>query len=220
MIIEIIFFLIRKTIGLVIDWIWVREVKGIENIPLSGPAIIAFNHESYFDFLCFTSISPRNIHYLSAEKFFTHKLWRILMTFTGQIQVKRQTKDKREVHNLVFDHLSSGKIIGIFPEGTRAPTKEEMLKAFSGVAKYAFKGGVPVIPVGLKGTYDVMSRHDKKPKFIKVVNINIGEPIKLDKFRDIKLNTRAYELLTGKIMLKIAELSGKPYRHYNGPFDI
>ena len=63
-------YLILKTL---IKNIWIAEVEGLENIPNSGPAIIASNHESYFDFLCFSAICPRPVTYLAAEVFF--KKW-------------------------------------------------------------------------------------------------------------------------------------------------
>ena len=142
------------------------------------------------------------------------------MKMTGQIEVKRTEKDKSVVHTLVLGHLGAGKVIGIFPEGTRALAKEEMLKAFTGVAKYAINGGVPIVPVGLYGTFDIMSRHDKVPKFKKFVLINVGEPVYLDKFHNRDLKREDYQLITDKIMLRISSLSGKPYPHYSGTLDF
>lgn len=209
--VSIIYFLIRKILSPLVCLIWIKELSGIRNIPRYGPAIVAFNHESYFDFLCFIAVCPRNIHYLSAEKFFNSKVWRVLMFATGQIKVDRKSKDKRVVHNLVHEHLDAGKLIGIFPEGTRAPDKQKMLFAFTGVAKYAIKKQVPVVPVGISGTFDVMSRHDRKPRFKKIVRINIGEPVDLTLYLRYKMNKKAYRVITDKIMRRISILAGKPY---------
>jgi 1-acyl-sn-glycerol-3-phosphate acyltransferase len=194
-----------------VRFIWIKEVRGIQNIPRTGPAIVAFNHQSYFDFLCFIAICPRNIHFLAAEKFFTHPLWSVLMKATGQIRVNRTAKDKRAVHNMIYEHLDNGKLVGIFPEGTRAPDKEKMLLAFTGVAKYAIKKRVPVIPVGLRGTFDVMSRHDTKPHFLKIVSIIIGAPVDLKIYLEHKMNKLAYRVITNRIMFTISALSEKPY---------
>ncbi|MFM2357394.1 MAG: hypothetical protein RJA61_131 [Candidatus Parcubacteria bacterium] len=207
---DTLYFITRKSLGLLVRLIWVKKVTGIENIPKKGPAIIAFNHESYFDFICFIAVSPRNVYYLAAEKFFINPFWKILMYATGQIRVNRTKKDKRNVHDLVSLHLNEGKIIGIFPEGTRAPSKDIMLKAFSGVAKYTIKEKVPVIPVGLKGAFDVMSRFDKIPKLTKKVEINIGKPVNFNHYH-IKFNHKGYIIFTDKIMNEISKLSQKPY---------
>lgn len=207
------FWMIRKTLGFLIKLIWVKKVTGLHNFPKVGPVVIAFNHQSYFDFLCFLAVAPRNVHFLAAEKFFTSNLWRPLMKITGQIPVSRTSHDKTVVHNTVHEHLMIGKAIGIFPEGTRSPHKEEMLFAFPGVAKYAIKAKVPVIPVGIKGAFEVMSRHDKRPRFTKIVEIHIGEPIHFTHYHDIELNQETYQELTHQIMLKVSGLCGKKYVH-------
>lgn len=211
LLLSVFYFLLRKIFGPIVRLIWIKSVRGIHYIPKQGPAIIVFNHESYFDFLCFIAVSPRNIHFLAAEKFFEHPIWRFIMKSTGQIKVDRTVKDKRGVHNLVYAHLHMGKLIGIFPEGTRAPDKEKMLRAFTGVAKYAIKKKVSVIPVGIYGTFDVMSRHDKAPKFKKIVTLHIGPPIDLRLYLQHKMNAVAYRVITDKIMRQIAILSGKQY---------
>ncbi len=211
--------LLKATLGTLIRLIWVKKVEGIENIPKDGPVIIAFNHQSIFDFLCFISVSPRHIHYLSAEKFFSHFIWTPLVKMTGQIKVDRTSHDKRILHNTIHKYLDHDKMVGIFPEGTRSPFEEEMLFAFTGVAKYAIRGQVPVVPVGIKGTYEVMSRHDKKPKFKKVVTFHIGEPMYFEEYRKSKLNKKAFRVLTDKIVMEISKLCGKCYPHY-GKFKI
>jgi 1-acyl-sn-glycerol-3-phosphate acyltransferase len=207
------YFFIQLTLGTLVRLIWVKKVEGIENMPKEGPLIIAFNHQSFFDFLCFVSVSPRKVHFLSAEKFFNHPLWAPLVRMTGQIKVERKKHDKRDLHNLIYQHLEYGKVIGIFPEGTRSPHEIEMLYAFTGVAKYAIRGKVPVLPVGIKGTYEIMAKHDKKPKFRKIVTIHVGKPMYFSEYTHTKMNKKAFRVLTDKIMIEIARLSEKNYSH-------
>jgi 1-acyl-sn-glycerol-3-phosphate acyltransferase len=204
---------IKLTLGTLVRTIWVRKVEGIENIPKTGAVIVAFNHQSYFDFLCFVSVSPRKIHFLSAEKFFSHPLWGPLVRLTGQIKVERESHDKGNLDEIILKHLEHGKMVGIFPEGTRSPHEKEMLQAFSGVAKYALRGSVPVLPVGIKGTYEVMAKHDKKPKFKKIVTIHIGTPMHFTEYSQSKMDRKTFQTLTDKVMLQIAALSGKNYSH-------
>lgn len=206
--------MLKLTVGTLIRSIWVKKVEGMDNIPKEGPVIVAFNHQSIFDFLCFISVSPRHIHYISAEKFFSHFLWTPLVKMTGQIKVERGKRDKRALHAAVHKCLNHNKMVGIFPEGTRSPSKEEMLFAFTGVAKYAIRGQAPVVPVGIKGTYEVMAKHDKKPKFKKVVTIHVGEPMRFEEYRKSKLNKKAFRVLTDKVIMEIAKLSSKKYSHY------
>ncbi len=208
---QISYLLIRLTLGTLVRLIWVKRVEGIENVPKTGAVIVAFNHQSFFDFLCFISISPRKIHFLAAEKFFTNPFWYPLVKLTGQIKVDRKMHGKEDLHETILKHLENGKMIGIFPEGTRSPHEKEMLQAFTGVAKYAVRGEVPVLPVGIKGTYDIMAKHDKRPKFKKIVTIHIGKPMHFTEYHHSKLNEKTFRVLTDKIMLEIAGLSGKNY---------
>ncbi|OIO30598.1 hypothetical protein AUJ77_02205 [Candidatus Nomurabacteria bacterium CG1_02_43_90] len=209
------YFLIRFFLGPIVRLIWVKKITGFKNIPKEGPVIVAFNHQSYFDFICFIAVSPRNIHYLSAEKFFDNALWRFALSVTGQIPVYRKSKDKRVLHRMVYDHLDQNKMIGIFPEGTRAPDSSIMLRAYPGVAMYAIKKRVPIVPVGITGAFEVLSRHENFPKLKKIVTINIGNPVYFKEYHSVKLNRRAHGILADKIMIEISKLSGKIYPFHN-----
>lgn len=207
------YWFIKVTLGTLVRIVWVKEVHNIENMPKSGSLIVALNHQSFFDFLCFISISPRKIHFLSAEKFFSHILWGPLVRLTSQIKVDRLNHDKSEVHKIVYEHLEYGKVIAIFPEGTRSPHPNDMLPAFTGVAEFALRAGVPVLPVGIKGAYDVMAKHDKKPKFKKIVTIHVGEPMHFLEYNKSKLDKDTFRNVTNKIMIEISKLSGRNYNH-------
>lgn len=216
--IDTVYWFIRKTVGTAISAIWIKKVFGKQNIPKKGSAILAFNHQSYFDFLCFASISPRNIYFLSAEKFFAHPIWKHVMKYTGQIKVDRISGNKNDTHQSVYDHLTRGNLIGIFPEGTRSPHEKDMLRAFVGIAKYSISQKTPIIPVGIRGTYNVLSKSQKRLKFKKVVEFHIGEPMHFPDYHDkAEINQKDYAEITHKVMLKIAELSGKSYSH--NPYD-
>ena len=66
---------LRGLFGPIVKVIWIKEVVGMEYIPKNGPVIVAFNHQSYLDFLAFIAVCPRLVHFLSAEKFFSHLFW-------------------------------------------------------------------------------------------------------------------------------------------------
>lgn len=212
-------YILKKIVKPIFKFLWIKDIKGLENIPKKGAYIFAFNHQSFFDFLIFTAISPRNIHFLAAEKFYNHKLWRPLMILTGQIKVDRTSHDKSDVHENVKIHLEKGKLLGIFPEGTRSPHIDEMLPAFTGIAKYALKHKVHVIPVGLRGMHEILPKDGKKISFKKCSEIHVGEPIDLTEHWECDADTGICELVTDKIMSKIEILSGKKYNHYKNKND-
>lgn len=205
--------IVRLFLRPIIKTLWIKEVSGMENLPAEGPVIVAFNHQSYLDFLSFATICPRPIHFITAEKLFSHTFFGPLVRLAGQIKVERRSQEKNCLHDAVDWHLNSGKVVGIFPEGTRSHDSVEMLHAFTGVAKYAVKGKVPVIPVGIKGAYEVMSRHDKIPKLKKTISIHVGRPIHFIEHHDKEVDEPTYRQLTDKIMLEISHLSGKKYNH-------
>jgi 1-acyl-sn-glycerol-3-phosphate acyltransferase len=204
----------RSFIGPIIRLLFIKKVTGLANIPSKGPAILAFNHQSFFDFISFAAIAPRNVHFLAAEKFFERWPWFFLMSITGQIKVNRRSTDKSTMHNDIKNHISKGKLIGIFPEGTRSPHEMEMLKAFTGVAKFCLKYHVPVVPIGISGTYSIMSKHDKLFRLKKIVRIDVGHPLYFHEYHDLHENEVICRQITENVMREIEKLSGKKYSHY------
>jgi len=200
-----IYWFLKFVFGPIIRLIWIKKVKGLENIPRRGGCIIAANHSSYFDFICLTAVVPRRIHFLAAEKFYESKFWWPIVKLTGQIKVARQIHDKKEVYEKVYSILKKGGIIGIFPEGTRSPDGK-IGKTYTGVAKFATMAKVPVVPVGINGTYIIMSRYDKRPKFIKRTKIIIGKPIYFDEHKK-ESTEQDFRTITDKIMAEVSELS-------------
>lgn len=188
--------------------IWIRKVEGLNNIPKSGACIIAANHSSFFDFISFIAVSPRKVYYLAAEKFFKWRMWRFLVKATGQIKVERESHDKDAVYNIAFSLLEQGKILGVFPEGTRS-IDGEMHKAFTGVAKFALMAKVPVIPVGIKGTYDILPRQKRYPRFKKIIELKVGEPMVFSEYYGKENDENVLREITDRIMEKIAELADK-----------
>lgn len=185
----------------IVRLLWLGEVSGKENIPNKGSFIIAANHNSYLDFFLLPVVIPRRVYFLAGEVFFQKKLWIPLVKLTGQIKVDRNSKNKSDVYKQVNDLFANGGVLGIFPEGTRSRSGK-MQKAYSGVAKFSYKYNIPVIPIGITGTYDAMSPHMKLPRAKKCI-IKIGVPI-LIKGED-------YEKETANIMKRIARLSGQSY---------
>lgn len=194
---------LKTLLGPLIQKIWIKEVSGVENIPLNGQAIVASNHESYLDFICFMAICPRKVHYIAAEKFYNSLLWRPLMYLTGQIKLDRSRPGK-STFKIVLSALQCGKVIGIFPEGTRSNGK--LLAALPGCAWLALKAGIPVIPVGVSGTFEIMPRHAKIPKFKKKVKIKIGKPLLFTQYHAVKHSATDLEAITAEIMSEITRL--------------
>ena len=203
------YWALKHTVAPVIRAVWIGSVEGLENVPPEGPLIVASNHESLMDFLCFASVCPRNVHFLAGERFFERPLWRWLMVSLGQIRLDRHSQNHLEAHRLAASALRQGLVVGIFPGGTRAPDGQR-LPAQVGVARLAHWARAPVLPVGISGTFEILHRHRRWPALARR-HIRIGVPMVFPEFAEPRLGEDRYRYFTDRIMVRIAALTGKMY---------
>tara|TARA_Y100000768_G_C23859307_1_gene624901 strand:+ start:90 stop:884 length:795 start_codon:yes stop_codon:yes gene_type:complete len=152
---------------------------GIEKIPKKGPVIIIGNHISNIDPIVKIMGIGRPVHYLAKEGHFTKEPNRTIMRATGQIETFRDT-GAHDALARAADVLNSGLCLGLFPEGTRSRNDEApfLQKGKTGVARLSASfPDVPVLPMALIGTREVMKPGDNVIRFWKKINVNIDEPI-------------------------------------------
>jgi 1-acyl-sn-glycerol-3-phosphate acyltransferase len=136
--------------------LWGRlEVEGTDNVPPSGPLIIASNHDSYWDpvVVGIAAIKHRQIRALSKSSLWKVKGLNRVLDGMGQIPVVRGTKDT-DALDRAMSELREGACVGIFPEGTRSLGRT--LRARSGIGRMA--AAVPeavVVCAAVSGTTDV-----------------------------------------------------------------
>ncbi|PNH79359.1 MULTISPECIES: 1-acyl-sn-glycerol-3-phosphate acyltransferase [Arthrobacter] len=187
-------------------------VIGLENVPKSGPFIVAPNHLSFLDSVIVQALMPRPVAFFAKAEYFTTKgiKGRVMKSFfeaVGSIPVERgEQAASVQALKTLLDILEDGRGIGIYPEGTRS--RDGILyRGRTGVGWLALTTGAPVIPVGLIGTEKLQpaGRNAVKPQhFI----MKVGEPIYFDKTGpDHSLPARRQ--VTDRIMDAIAELSGQ-----------
>jgi len=194
-----VYWILKFIFSPIIKLVWVKEIEGLENIPFSGAFLIAANHASYLDFLILPAVFKRRIYFLAAEKFFTHPSWAVLMKLTNQIRVDRFSNDKADTYEKALKILAQGKILCIFPEGTRSEDGK-LKKAYPGVIKLASIANVSILPVGLTGTYELLSRQMRFPKlkkncFIKISQIQKAPAANLEDIKDSEYLKRETSLL-------------------------
>lgn len=164
------------------------EFEGIENIPASGPAIVVFNHRSYFDPTVMALViakAGRNVRGLGKKEVFDVPIVGRLMKASGGIRVDRGTGSDEPLEAAIAA-VEAGELLMIAPEGTipRGPAFfDPVLKGRWGAARIAAATGAPVIPVGLWGTEKVWPRSSRLPKFSltdrPLVTAVVGKPVKL-----------------------------------------
>ncbi|MDQ8706381.1 lysophospholipid acyltransferase family protein [Streptomyces sp. LHD-70] len=155
------------------------DLKGAENIPRTGGAVLVSNHISYMDFIfagLATRPQKRLVRFMAKDSVFRHKVSGPLMRGMKHIPVDRNQGEAAYAHAL--DSLRSGQIVGVFPEATISPSFT--LKSFkSGAARMAQEAGVPLIPVALWGTQRLWTKG--RPRNFKrshiPVTIRVGEPV-------------------------------------------
>ena len=161
--------------GWFLDHIWWNTtVLGAENVPSTGPVIVASNHIGVVDGPVLHGAIPRGSHIIVKQEFFDSKLG-FLMDWAGQIPVDRSSGRAALVVEL--EMLKEGRVVGIFPEGTRGTGDVQSVRA--GVAWLALNSGAPLVPAACLGTRPAGARVGHVPKPRAHLHVVFGEPLTL-----------------------------------------
>lgn len=151
------------------------EVRGADNWPHRGPAVLASNHASNFDPLLVGITFRGQIRWMAKSELMQAPLLGWLLDRVGTFAVRRGESD-REAIRMARQLLREGWVVGMFPEGTRQ-RNGELGEAQAGVGLLALEPGVPVIPVRVRGHEHIISGgrlHRAK------ITVSIGEPVDLE----------------------------------------
>ena len=187
------------------------KVEGRENVPRRGPVILASNHRSFLDSFFIPLVMRRRVTFVAKAEYFDDAKTAWFFRSCGQIPIRREGGSASErALSSATDVLHSGKVFGIYPEGTR--TRDGMLhRGHTGVARLAMGCNVPIIPVGLVGTDEVQPIDSRLPKLFRHVTIRFGEPIDPARYSGREHDRMALRELTDEVMYEINELSGYVY---------
>lgn len=192
------------------------RVEGRRNVPRSGPVILASNHQSFIDSIFLPMSVRRRVTFVAKAEYF--ETWKTAWFFgaLGMIPLKREGGSASErALAAARDVLSSGGVLGIYPEGTRSPDGR-LYKGHTGVARLAVQCQATVIPVAQFGTAEIQPIGAMRPRFMRPVRVKLGEPIRFPVPEpDRALSAEELRRLTDQVMHAIAELSGQEYvPHY------
>lgn len=124
------------------------RLTGVENVPATGPVIMASNHIGVADGPMLAIFGPRPVHALTKSEMFSGFMGRFLH-LAGQIELHRDVTDPNAVKQGLAV-LAAGHAIGIYPEGTRGDG--ELHRFTRGAAYFAMVSGAPVVPVYMFGS--------------------------------------------------------------------
>ena len=154
------------------------RVHGIENIPKDEKYIICANHKSFLDPIFVALAINRQVHFIAKKELFEIPILKSILKKLNAIPAQRDGKDLSVLRDSI-KLIKKGKILGIFPEGTRVKkVSEENMK--TGVAMIASRAGADVIPVFINSNY----------KFRSKVEVFVRDKIAILSFDDVSKDIR------------------------------
>ncbi|MBW3594152.1 MAG: 1-acyl-sn-glycerol-3-phosphate acyltransferase [Actinobacteria bacterium] len=197
---------------------WQIRTFGTDNIPTSGPVVLASNHIGYLDFV-FVGYAARErgrlVRFMAKKEVFDHPVAGPLMRGMKHIPVDRFARASDAV-DLAIEYLRRGEAVGMFPEGTISRSFVPRAGK-TGAARMAIESGAALIPCATWGTQRILTK-DRPKNFQRKVALDVyaGEPVEHERDSDPTE-------VTGRVMEAIGSLVEKAQANYpqepTGPSD-
>src|SRR5580692_5316362 len=185
----------------------------MENIPESGPAILASNHLSIIDSIFLPLMVPRPVTFAAKSEYFTgtglrDKAIAAYLRATNQLSTDRAgPRAAQAMLDAALALLQSGELFGIYPEGTRSPDGR-LYRGRVGTGWLALNSGAPVIPVAMIGTERILPPGHRIPRPGRI-SIRVGEPLTFGGLQGARAQQR--RVVTDEVIQAIQKLSGQEY---------
>lgn len=208
-------FLKRVVAGPILRILFRPWVRGLDNLPSDGPAIIAGNHNHFMDSIFVPLLAPRPVVYLAKKDYFTGRglkgtVTRWFFKLNNQLPMDRAGGSGSQASlESGLKVLREGNSLGIYPEGTRSPDGK-LYRGRTGVARLVLESGAPVIPVAIIGTDKIQPPGRLIPKFRRV-GIVFGSSMDFSKYEGLPNDRFLLRSVTDEIMYEIMRLSGQEY---------
>jgi len=191
------------------------DVTGAENIPASGPAILASNHLSVVDSIFLPLMVERPVTFAAKSEYFTgtrlvDRVTSAYLRATKQLSVDRGgARAAQDTLESALGLMQAGALFGIYPEGTRSPDGR-LYRGRTGIGWLALNSGLPVIPVAMIGTDRVLPPGSTIPRLSRI-KVSVGEPLTFAALRAQGTGARQRRAVTDEVMRSIQALSGQEY---------
>jgi 1-acyl-sn-glycerol-3-phosphate acyltransferase len=154
------------------------RVEGAENVLRETPQIIMANHQSWFDIFIMLAHVPVPFSWLAKKELFHIPAFGTALRKLGVIAIDRKNRpDAVRSLEAAAGKIREGKSVVTFPEGTRS--MDASIQPFKkGVFHLALEAGVPIVPVSIVGSHEIMSKRSFRIRPGKV-RLVIGEPIRV-----------------------------------------
>jgi 1-acyl-sn-glycerol-3-phosphate acyltransferase len=203
-------------IGPLLRLLWRPWTEGLENIPTDRPAILASNHLSFSDSFFMPVMVPRKVTFLAKSEYFTTPgikgfFSKMFFSGVGQVPIDRSDSDaSRAALNTGVRVLREGKLLGIYPEGTRSPDGR-LYRGKTGVARMALESGAVVIPCAMVNTDVIQPAGRVLPKLRPRPGVRFGKPLDFSRYEGMSGDRFVERSMTDEIMYELMLLSGQEY---------
>jgi 1-acyl-sn-glycerol-3-phosphate acyltransferase len=198
-------------LGPILRLVYRPRAVGLENVPETGPAILASNHLSFVDSLFIPLLLKRRVVFLGKSEYFDSWRTRWFVRSVGVIPVRREGGAAADAAiRAGIKALREGHLVALYPEGTRSPDGR-LYRGKTGVARMALEGQAPVIPVCVKGTERVMPIGARLPRLVGRVELTYGAPLRFERYYDRARDRFVLRSVTDEIMYEIMMLSDQEY---------
>ncbi len=179
------------------------EVTGAQNVPASGAAVLVANHQSMWDIPLLVIACPRPIVFMAKQEIFDRPYKDWFFTRLGGFPVGRGNLDLSAVRQALAV-VRAGRVLGMYPEGTRHP-QEGLLPFLPGAAWIALSVGVPIVPVGIRGTASIWPEGARWPRRAPV-RIAFGEAIAVEREPSSRARRQRGAELTEELRSRVGRL--------------
>jgi len=175
------------------------KIQGVENMPAEGPVILAINHQSFWDPLVAASSLPRRVSFMAKEELFSIPILGKIFSRLGAFPVKRGHGDMNAIRQSLAI-LKEGRVLGLFPEGTRSKTGE-IQKGLPGMVLLMEKSKASVVPIKVLGTRNLLTKGWGN------IAVVVGKPITAQMLQAPDGVENRREWIAERIMQAMLELS-------------
>lgn len=203
---------LRQTAAVLARTLCRPTIKGRDNVPTTGPVILAANHLSFVDSVVIPlSLAQRRVRFLAKSDYFETpgvkgRLTKTMFGALGAMPVRRgNARDAMMSLEMMLDRLNDGEACVVYPEGTRS-RDGRLYRGRTGVAHLALESKAVVVPVGLSGTQQVQPIGANMPR-PRRFTVRFGEPLDFSTGFDHLAPGKARRVITDRIMDSIGDLT-------------
>jgi 1-acyl-sn-glycerol-3-phosphate acyltransferase len=210
------YWVVKAILGPFLRLVFRPWAEGSENVPRTGPAIIASNHLSFSDHFFAPLPLPRKVVFLAKSEYFTGRglkglFSKAFFSGVGQIPVDRAGGEASErALRTGLRVLAAGELLGIYPEGTRTPDGR-LFRGKTGVARLALEARVPVIPCAMIGGFEFQPPGRIAPRLKIRPGVRFGRPLDFSRYYGLESDRLVLRAVTDEIIYEIMRLSGQEY---------